>query len=626
MNNPPNNPSFAAATIIRHYFKLNSAAPVNAPMQRNPDDLFKIRDLSILKSPLPAHLQRPAAATGLKGSHHHAGPFMGTPPSKVTAANSTLFSSPNNNGGGLLHAPAPLFPSPRSVAVPRALAGMPFHPKPLVLATPGPLSLSALGKPSPVVLQQVVKVVPPPKIAKEDYAKVDEQVVDSPDDLYDLAALDRDTADYEPTLQAIPVLVPTESAALIDEAVAKEIEHLSSSSSSSFSYRSDERINEEKKPPLDEKDIEQELLDQQKKDNSTEHENPPNSTEQHENPPNSIEQHDNPPNSIEQHENPPNSIEQHENPPNDEPEQGCSTQKSDQRQQETENANTNSNRMTFTPPNKNKPTSTEITVKLANWCFAMVPNNSKFTKVSREETNDWIVLVGKRPDIEDLWHSSIVTERIDATQISTGSGKLYQLTTEADELGMMDHGFSPDFASSFRHGFPEDWKALLLREMRRLADPPPKTEDDDGDEKTKEPKEQDEEEKTETERKTAAEEAALTGEVPKKKTVSRNRLQSPSKEMEKLSIKGGSKKNTSDSPKTPSTPSSAAIVRTTRSGRMVVPPQAYWENKYYCSSSPLGRTRSVESSTSSDTAVGGSVKRKWGNQIEIESRRRGKMP
>lgn len=110
-------------------------------------------------------------------------------------------------------------------------------------------------------------------------------------------------------------------------------------------------------------------------------------------------------------------------------------------------------------------------VPFTEWSFGIAPNAPRVTGIAKEQSSEWIVLVGRRPDTSELWHSSIVTGRISASRIETGSGRVYVLEDSSmDSLRMSEHGFCDVFSAKFAKGFPDNWQALIIKELRRIAE------------------------------------------------------------------------------------------------------------------------------------------------------------
>jgi len=99
------------------------------------------------------------------------------------------------------------------------------------------------------------------------------------------------------------------------------------------------------------------------------------------------------------------------------------------------------------------------------WYFQRIPNNPKFSKVDRSLCEEWIVLVGLKSDLAELWHSSIVTGIEGPRRIITGSGRIYNLSSSFDHAAMIKAGFSSRLADRFAKGFPPKWKEFLIDEL-----------------------------------------------------------------------------------------------------------------------------------------------------------------
>lgn len=104
-------------------------------------------------------------------------------------------------------------------------------------------------------------------------------------------------------------------------------------------------------------------------------------------------------------------------------------------------------------------------ISLSRWSLVVVPNNPGITRLDRSVTEDWIVLVGRRPDMAEMWHSSLITGRISEREITTGSGRIYSLEGPADELALIEAGFSFETVEAFKLGFPESWQLVLIQEF-----------------------------------------------------------------------------------------------------------------------------------------------------------------
>ncbi len=123
-------------------------------------------------------------------------------------------------------------------------------------------------------------------------------------------------------------------------------------------------------------------------------------------------------------------------------------------------------------PVKKAPISKDYT--MYRWYLQRIPNNEMFSQVKENLSKEWIVLVGYKNGLNELWHSSIVSGRESETRIMTGSGRLYVLQDQ-DPILFRRAGFSKEFISRFNDGFPEDWKELVQAELNNLPLPEMKT-------------------------------------------------------------------------------------------------------------------------------------------------------
>lgn len=129
-------------------------------------------------------------------------------------------------------------------------------------------------------------------------------------------------------------------------------------------------------------------------------------------------------------------------------------------------------------PASAKAVSTGSEICLSHWSLVVVPNNPNVTKLEKSVTEDWVVLVGKRNDMSEMWHSSLITGRLSNREVTTGSGRIYRLEGPADELALIEAGFSFDTVEAFKLGFPESWQLVLIQEFGSLkktneSAPPP---------------------------------------------------------------------------------------------------------------------------------------------------------
>lgn len=247
---------------------------------------------------------------------------------------------------------------------------------------------------------------------------------------------------------------------------------------------------------------------------------------------------------------------------------------------------------------------------LSNWSMLIVPNNPSVTRIDKNITEYWIILIGRRSDMSDMWHSSLISNRLSKREVTTGSGRVYRLEGPIDESALAQVGFRPHILEAFREGFPENWRKLLLQELTSI-----KTQANDEyqleDEKSTIQKGGNDDEDDITAPTTAAavkdqskpryselskKEVAIITNTPKSKTdddysgSSRNRRKSEPVSRWRDAI--------------PYLPTDLPIVGQTRSGRKVIKPLPYWENKYL---------RADSSSPTSNAAL----KRSWGDRLEI---------
>lgn len=251
-------------------------------------------------------------------------------------------------------------------------------------------------------------------------------------------------------------------------------------------------------------------------------------------------------------------------------------------------------------------------IDLTHWSLVIVPNNPSVTGYERSVTSEWVVLVGKRTDMVEMWHSSLITGRQAACEITTGSGRIYRLGGSLDESAMVEAGFSFGLVESFRNGFPENWQEHLLQEFSSIREKSAK--------RSTRSREQEVNGKMERRLdqgriKRRSSLAGIKAPSPKGRKSELIKHEDPSTDPPYEPInerRRGPNSQRRHSPQAqPSTPPSfnkenprwrdnltpvvtgdATILGTTRSGRRVFKPFPYWENKYLGKdlSSPLGST------------------------------------
>ncbi|PJF19789.1 hypothetical protein PSACC_00435 [Paramicrosporidium saccamoebae] len=272
------------------------------------------------------------------------------------------------------------------------------------------------------------------------------------------------------------------------------------------------------------------------------------------------------------------------------------------------------------PVVKSVATGSEIT--LLKWSMVVVPNNPNVTKLEKLVTENWIVLVGRRSDMTELWHSSLITNRLSNREITTGSGRIYKLEGPCDDLAMIESGFNFDIIEAFREGFPENWQMVLIQELggafkdKSNREKKPEVKDKLSHEKKSETKDDFHGKRLETtndshEKKQDVKDDDFENQCPqinRIKTVNRRKSMPSSKPKTAPKIKSPqkstlitpkSRRNAASkyetSPKSsrryseplsrwndlPSFSCNVQVTGHTRSGRRVVSPLPYWENKYF---------------------------------------------
>lgn len=118
-------------------------------------------------------------------------------------------------------------------------------------------------------------------------------------------------------------------------------------------------------------------------------------------------------------------------------------------------------------------------IKLSSWFLTFTATSKAGTiDASAAHLSHWIIVTGTRQhrrspedqlaDATEQWHSSLITERVSATCVRTGSGKVYELVGPAHQRVMCKRkGFSRGMSLAFGDGFPHNWVALLVGEASR---------------------------------------------------------------------------------------------------------------------------------------------------------------
>lgn len=152
---------------------------------------------------------------------------------------------------------------------------------------------------------------------------------------------------------------------------------------------------------------------------------------------------------------------------------------SSQEQEPTEMTRIGSKRKTMTAREQAAAKEAKIRQELASDMWDDTPKTSK-----KKETvlDQWIIkwlgsgrkhisVEGHRQEDAEgsFWHSTAISYRVSNRLVETSSGSRYRLNGNINKLLAIDQGFSDKFVKRFQKGFPADWKALLLEEARQQS-------------------------------------------------------------------------------------------------------------------------------------------------------------
>ncbi|KAJ7371051.1 hypothetical protein OS493_028214 [Desmophyllum pertusum] len=84
-------------------------------------------------------------------------------------------------------------------------------------------------------------------------------------------------------------------------------------------------------------------------------------------------------------------------------------------------------------------------------------------KALKTRTHMGIIVEGQRSEDPDgeLWHSTAIVERLSPRCVQTRSGSQYKLVGPINEEVTFQQGFPPEFVKAFKGGFPDDWVDLV---------------------------------------------------------------------------------------------------------------------------------------------------------------------
>ncbi|XP_022787384.1 uncharacterized protein LOC111327456 [Stylophora pistillata] len=86
-----------------------------------------------------------------------------------------------------------------------------------------------------------------------------------------------------------------------------------------------------------------------------------------------------------------------------------------------------------------------------------------YVKALKTQTHMGIIVEGQRSEdpVGEWWHSTAIVKRVSAKCVQTKSGSQYKLHGPIDENVTLQQGFPPDFVKAFKQGFPKNWISLV---------------------------------------------------------------------------------------------------------------------------------------------------------------------
>lgn len=242
------------------------------------------------------------------------------------------------------------------------------------------------------------------------------------------------------------------------------------------------------------------------------------------------------------------------------------------------NVSTTANTITSVNTTNSSVNTTNNSVVLCDWRIQRVPNDPEITGHSTTDYPLWIIVEGmkKAPDNierniqsqasgQQLWHSSLIVDRVDERTLLTSSGKRYRIEGPMDRAAWIRADIPESIIRAFESGFPSDWRQVLCPWLQ-----------------------------IERVKRSISKEKKPTSDAPKKakrnsepiRTQKRNTSKTkktPSPSAPKAPIKTPKTVPTEalETPEPTSAPrSSVSSLPTSRSGRRIVPPLAFWANEY----------------------------------------------
>ncbi|CAH3196690.1 unnamed protein product, partial [Porites evermanni] len=174
-------------------------------------------------------------------------------------------------------------------------------------------------------------------------------------------------------------------------------------------------------------------------------------------------------------------------------------------------------------------------------------------KAVKTRTHMGIIVEGQRSEDPEgeLWHSTAIVSRVNAKLLQTKSGSQYRLVGPINETVTLQQGFSSEFVKSFKYGFPSNWLSLVSDHFNSQSSS--ESEDE----------------------KSVPDQLVKKETRPTSKKIKHSKTTATPPES-KVKIKG--KDTALKTPVNRKLPKEVEL-KTTRSGRMVKPPLAWWRGQ-----------------------------------------------
>ncbi|PKY39614.1 hypothetical protein RhiirA4_538241 [Rhizophagus irregularis] len=125
--------------------------------------------------------------------------------------------------------------------------------------------------------------------------------------------------------------------------------------------------------------------------------------------------------------------------------------------------------------NQIEPSEDDKCLELVKWHLKIIsikdiPVSEIPEGIIPEGTDFWMILSGIVNGTRDKWHSGAVIAREHNRRVQTAKDKSYILIGKLSAKKMKADGFSEGLIKAFEDGFPENWRELLLADLKSLND------------------------------------------------------------------------------------------------------------------------------------------------------------